>query len=396
MEEDGDLTLVDCPKIKHLPSIHRPRNLTLKDLPAVHTLGMVSEVVRLSLWRLPRLRNLSGTKVSLDLVIQGCPDLRWLPKVEPGVRGSVLDCPSLKDQKFVAESEGFSMESCRDRPLEEGSPHILRTQKVCRQPLPGLEDSDTTSAWPWPPRGFRRGLDKGLEQTSRALGLKLLDRFRVHEATGIGAATTIRNLLLGEPGPLESVHLGAQLMGEALFNGDRQTALMVCLEAERLGLGALSLGLLLHPQCPEGELNYLLGPFWGPRAAAARRKSTSFRPHWHHAEGIPGPLVFDHLNIVSENTDLCWLNGPIWASLPLCFSDCPRLVRLPDLIISRSCLTIESCPRLEIFPAQLEVKGDLTLRNLPRLRARECRIRVGGRVLVENCPGLRLIPMDTL
>jgi hypothetical protein len=232
-----------------------------------------------------------------------------------------------------------------------------------------------------------------LERAGKALGLKLLDRLKLHEASGHGPAVAIRYLILGEPGPLEAAHLGARLLGEALFKGDRQTAHMVCQEAERLGLGALSLGLLVHPQCPEGELESLFGPFWGPRAAAAKRKSQSYRPHWHQASGITGPLVLDHLYLLSENTDLRWLDGPIWAALPFGFSDCSRLERLPDLIVAQASLTIESCPRLEVFPTQLEVRGDLTLRNLPRLRARECRIRVGGEVVVENCPGLTLQSM---
>jgi hypothetical protein len=395
MEASGDLILVGCPRLKNLPSIHRPRNLTLKDLPEIDTLGMVSDVVRLSLWRLPRLRNLSTTKVSLNLVIQDCPELRWLPKVEPNVRGCVLDGPSLRDQKFVSEPEVFSMEPCRDMPRQEGLPPVPRVQEVCPQPLPSLEEPETTSAWPWPPRGFMRELDEGLERTSKALGLKLLDRMRIHEATGHSTATTIRHLILREPGPLEAAHLGARLLGEALIKGDRQTAHRVCLEAERLGLGALSLGLLAHPQCPEGELDFLLGPFWGPRAAAAKQQFASYRLHWHHATGIPGPLVLDQVNLVSENTELRWLDGPLWAALPLGFSDCPRLERLPDLIVARGSLTIESCPRLEAFPNRLEVNGDLTLRNLPRLRGRECRIRVGGKILVENCPGISLLPMDT-
>jgi hypothetical protein len=395
MQEDGDLTLAGCPRLKNLPSIRRPRNVTLKDLPAIHTLGGVTDVVRLSLWRLPRLRNLSSTKVSMDLVIQDCPNLWWLPKVEPGVRGSVFDCPSLRDQKFITEPESFTLEPCRNHPCEVGLTPIPRLQDVSSVPLPGLAEPETTSAWPWPPRGFTRGLDEHLERTGKALGLKLLDRLKLHEATGYNTGIAIRNLILGEPGPLDAAHLGARLLGEAIFKGDRRIAHQVCLEAERLGLGALSLGLLVHPQCPEGELESLFGPFWGPRAAAAKRKSQSYRPHWHHASGIPGPLVLDHLYLLSENTDLHWLDGPIWAALPFGFSDCSRLERLPDLIVAQASLTIESCPRLEVFPTQLEVKGDLTLRNLPRLRGRECRVRVGGKVLVENCPGLSLIPMDT-
>lgn len=394
MREDGVLKLAGCPRLKNLPSIRRPRNLTLKDLPEIDTLGMVTGVVRLSIWRLPRLRNLSHTKVSMELVIQDCPELRWLPKVDPGVRGCVLDCPSLRDQKFVAEPEDFSMESCRDMPQEDGLSPFPIVQEVSRQPLPGMADPETTSSWPWPPRGFARGLDESLERTSQALGLKLLDRLRLHEATEHNTGATIRYLILREPGPLEAAHLGARLLGEALFKGDRQTALMICLEAERLGLGALSLGLLVHPQCPEGDLDSLLGPFWGPRAAAAKRKSMFYRPHWHHATGVPGPLVLDHVNLVAENTDLRWLDGPIWAAMPLAFSDCSRLERLPDFIVAQASLTIESCPRLEVFPTRLEVKGDLTLRNLPRLRARECRIWVGGNFLVENCPGLHPFRLD--
>jgi hypothetical protein len=356
---------------------------------------MISDVVRLSIWRLPRLRNLSSTKVSTDLVIQDCHELRWLPKVQPDVQGCVLDCPSLRDQKFIAEPEAFSMESFRDLPCGDGLPPVPRVQEESRQPLPGMEEPETNSAWAWPPHGFRQELDESLERTSKALGLKLLDRLRLHEFAGHTAAVTIRSMILREPSPLEATHLGARLLGDALFKGERQTAIKVCVEAERLGLGALSLGLMVHPQCPEGELDSLLGPFWGPRAAAAKRKSMSYRPHWHHASGIPGPLVLEHVNFVVENTDLRWLDGPIWAALPLGFSDCSRLERLPDLIVARGSLTIESCPRLEVFPTQLEVKGDLTLRNLPRLRTRECRVRVGGKILVENCPGLRLIPMDT-
>lgn len=395
MEEDGDLALVDCPGIRDLPFIRWPRNLTLKDLPALRTMGMLAEVVRLAIWRLPRLRNLSGTKVNLELVIQDCAELRRLPQVAPGIQGSIQDCPSLTDQTFVTEPESFTVESCRDQACEAELTPIPRIQEASRQPLPGMTDPETAPAWPWPPRGFTRGLDEGLERAGKALGLKLLDRLRLHEATGEHGGLTIRHLLLHQVGPLEAVHLGARLLGEALFKGDRQTAHRVCQEAERLGLGALSLGLLVHPQCPEGELEALFGPYWGPRAAAAKRKSQSHRPHWHHASGLPGPLVLDHLNMLSDNTDLCWLDGPIWAALPFGFSDCSRLERLPDLIVAQASLTIESCPRLEVFPTQLEVKGDLILRNLPRLRARECRVRVGGTVLVEDCPGLSLIPMDT-
>jgi hypothetical protein len=395
MEEDGDITLVGCPRIRNLPYIRRPRELSLKDLPAVRTLGWVTEVARLSIWRLPVLQNLSGTRVSLELVVQDCLNLWWLPKVEPGVSGSILDCPSLRDQKFITNPESFSVESCRNQPSQSGLAPIPRLQEVSSEPLPGLADPATISAWPWPPLGYSRGLDEHLERTGKALGLKLLDRLKLHEAAGTDTEGAIRNLLLGEPAPPEAVRLGARLLGEALFKGDRRTAHQACQVAERLGLGALSLGLLVHPSCPEGELEVLFGPFWGPRAAAAKRKSQSYRPHWHHASGIPGPLVLDHRYLLSENTDLCWIDGPIWAALPFGFSDCPRLERLPDVIVAQASLTIESCPRLEVFPTQLEVKGDLTLRNLPRLRARECRIRVGGTLLVENCPGLTLQPMDT-
>jgi hypothetical protein len=180
----------------------------------------------------------------------------------------------------------------------------------------------------------------------------------------------------------------------ALGEGDERRALQICLAAEHLGVGALSLGLARRWGPKPSSLDSVLGPFWASRAREGH-PSGACAPSWHHAPGIPGPLVLLRGNFVSQNTKLCWLDGPIWAAMPLWFSDCPRLERLPALIVSRGSLTIELCPRLVSFPRLLEVTGDLVLRNLPKLRAQECRIRVNGKVVVEDCPGLRLIPIDT-
>jgi hypothetical protein len=201
-------------------------------------------------------------------------------------------------------------------------------------------------------------------------------------------------MLLLETGPAEAVRLGADLLKVALDLGDENTALQICLEAERLGLGSLSLGLAWKRDQQPTSLDSVLGSFWGLRAIQDWAP-TELSTHWFDAQGVPGPLILLRGNFVSQNTELCWLEGPIWAAMPLWFSDCPRLEQLPALILSKGSLTIESCPRLVSFPRLIEVKGDLVIRNLPSLRAQECRIRVSGKVLVENCPGLRLIPMDT-
>jgi len=395
MEEGGHLTLVDCPVLKELPAVRRLGTLHLKDLPTLMFLGNVCEVDHMSIWRLPSIRILAGLKVNHRLVIQDCQSLRRLPDVDPEIQGCVLDCPSLVDQTFAPGPWAFPVESCHPSFMEEPAPRLPRVKDVSQSQLPGFCEPPCDPAWPWPPRGVERGaLDEGIERTSKALGLRLLDRIHLHLATSHSMANTIRALLLRETSPVRAVRVGARILEQALAMGDEQTAHLACLEAERLGLGALSLGLAAQRHHFQVSLQTMLGPFWGARADNSRM-SSSHHPHWHHSTGVPGPLVLDRLTHIAENTELHWLEGPIWSGLSLWLSDCPRLESLPDIMVSNYSLTIESCPRLVTFPKRLDVGRDLTLRNLPRLHAWECRIRVGGKVEVENCPGLKLLPLDT-
>ena len=389
--EVGAVTFADCSSLQLLPGLKRISKLTLKDLPSLRTLQTIREVKNMSLWRLPRLRDLSAVKVTEHLVVQDCVGLQLLPAAILGVRGSVLDCPSLLDQSFAPGPWEFPIESSRDTPAEVPPFPFPPIQNAFPTAFPGLEPGDGEDGWPWPPRGFYRGgLDEGLERASRALGMNHLDRVRLHEAGGMGVVRVVRELMLQERDPADAVRVGAVLLRASLDLGEEQMALQICLEAERLGLGSLSLGLAVRKEGKAINLEPVLGSFWGPRASLNLAPSLS-SGHWYHAREVPGPLVLLRPTFISQNTQLMRIDGPLWVDTLLWLSDCPRLVRLPEQIVARSSLTIEFCPRLESFPLSLNVTGDLTLRNLPMLRARECRAIVGGKVVVENCPGLKLI-----
>ncbi len=398
IEKGGSVLLTDCPRLQVLPKGSRIQNLTLKDLPRIRALPpSLRAVGRLSLWRLPRIQNLSRLMVSKCLLLQDCGGLKWLPQMGPDIIGSVLDCPALVDQVFPGGVGGL-LTAPATSPLLGGTPRPLPgRQQVEMVPLPGLEVAETKVAWPWPPPGFQRSdLDAGVEGTGRALGMAAQDRLRLHTATGMSAARGLRGMLLLELDPVQAVLLAATLLQGFLASGDLRAALELCLAAEQLGLGALSVGLSLRRDLWRSglSLDSVLGPFWGPRAMSIGAPSHTGELQWHNSEGIPGPLVLSRWANISENTELRWMEGPVWAAQLLRISDCPRLEKLPDLIVAKAGLTIESCPRLRAFPRRLEVVGDLTLRNLPELWGQQCRILVGGSVRVEGCPGLRLDRLD--
>ena len=396
---NGDVRLTDCPRLRVLPKGSWMNSLTLKDLPSIQALpSNLLRVGQLSIWRLPRLQDLSSLNVSGRLVLQDCSGLRQLPQVEPAISGSVLDCPALVDQPFPPDARGLLMPPSQHSETGAGGCAIPRTQEAELVPLAGLREPERLSAWPWPPEGFQGSdLDADIERIGRALGMPPGDRLGLHVAAGIPPSSVVRGLMLQAAGPVEAVHLGASLLGASLSRRDLRGALEVCLGAEQLGLGALSLGLALRrSEQPQAslDLDAVLGPFWGARVRQAKRTVGKGRLSWHDSESIPGPLVLTHWGNLSQNTCLRWIDGPVWSAQPLWISDCPRLERLPDLIVVKGGLTIESCPRLAAFPRRLDVTGDLTLRNLPGLWAQQCRIQVGGQVRVEGCPGLRLDRMD--
>ncbi len=399
MAEGASVLLTDCPRLRVLPRGTRISSVTLKDLPGVRALPPSLRAVGwLSLWRLPLIRNLSGLTVNRKLVIQDCLDLQLLPQVGPEINGLVLDCPALVDQAFPNAADGLLMTPGQAARAGEAAFSVPRVQAVAQVPLVGLEEPENPMAWAWPPSGYQGSdLDCGIEQTGRALGMGPQDRIRLHVAAGMPLVSVVRGLMLLEADPVGAVHLGADLLNAFMLNRNLQGAQLVCLAAEQLGLGALSIGLSgnSHPLHSRVDLSSVLGPFWGPRVRSAGAPNLSGRPTWYDSEGTPGPLILTHWANISQNTELRWMDGPLWSAEQLWIIDCPRLERLPDLIVAQSRLTIESCPRLAAFPRRLEVQGDLTLRNLPSLWAQTCRIRVGGQVRVEGCPGLTLLPMDT-
>ena len=396
---NGDVRLTDCPRLRVLPKGSWMNSLTLKDLPRIQALPPSLQCVgQLSIWRLPRLQDLSSLNVSGRLVLQDCSGLRQLPQVEPGISGSVLDCPALVDQAFPPDAKGLLMPPSQHSETGAGGCAIPRTQAAELVHLAGFSEPESLFAWHWPPQGIQGSdLDADIERIGSALGMPPGDRLGLHVAAGIPPSSVVRGLLLQAADPAEAVRLGASLLGASLARRDLRGALEVCLGGEQLGLGALSLGLALrrsgHPQASL-DLDAVLGPFWGARVKQAKRTVGKGRLSWHDSESIPGPLVLTHWGNLSQNTGLRWIDGPVWSAQALWISDCPRLERLPDLIVVKGGLTIESCPRLTTFPRRLEVAGDLTLRNLPGLWAQRCQIQVGGEVQVEGCPGLRLDRMD--
>ena len=264
-------------------------------------------------------------------------------------------------------------------------------------PLTGFSETEGVIAWPWPPQGIQRSeLDVDIERTGRALGMAPQDRLKLYVPAGATAASVVQGLMRQAADPVEAIGMGARLLSALLSCGDLRGALEVCLSAEQLGLGALSLGLSAQIEQHRSGLglNAVLGPFWGARVRNAKAPGILRRLEWYDSESVPGPLVLTRGTYLSQNTCLRWIDGPVWSGQPLWISDCPRLERLPDLIVVKGGLTIESCPRLTTFPRRLEVAGDLTLRNLPGLWAQRCRIQVSGEVRVEGCPGLRLDRMD--
>ena len=394
MREEAELRLAACRRLRHLPKVRRLRDLTLKDLTGLRDLDGIREVKRLALWRLPGLRDLSATEVTDTLVIQACPDLQLLPRANRDVRGSVLDCSALLDQGFGPGVWDFPIEPSQTHAWYAPACEVSNAPDMGPSPLSGLCIAKAAEAWPWPPAEFCPiTLDPALDLTMRGVGFDLLDRLRLHVGAGTPIAPALRGLLLQGRDPGEAVRLGASLLEIALARGDGGTAQQVCLEAERLGLGSLSLGLALGGKTDIGALAPLLGDFWAQRSSSARGYHLAHF-QWYHATCVPGPLVLLRWAYVSENTELCCIDGPLWARLPLWFSDCSRLERLPRVMVAQASLTIESCPRLQGFPEWLEVAGDLVLRDLPRLSGHTCRIRVRGSVRVERCPGLCLIPID--
>ena len=396
---NGPVRMTDCPWLRVLPKGSWMNSLTLKGLPSIQALPSNLQCVgELSIWRLPRLQDLSSLNVSGHLVLQDCSGLRQLPQVEPGISGSVLDCPALVDQALPTDAKGRLMAPSQHSAAGAMVRPVPRIQEVELAPLAGFREPECLSTWPWPPRGSQGSdLDADIERIGRALGIPPGDRQGLHVAAGIPPSSVVRGLLLQAADPAEAVHLGASLLGASLARRDLRGALEVCLAAEDLGLGTLSLGLALrrseHPQASL-DLDAVLGPFWGARVRQAKRPGDKGRLQWHDSESLPGPLVLTRWGNLTQNTSLRWIDGPVWSAQSLWISDCPRLERLPDLIVVKGGLTIESCPRLTTFPRRLEVAGDLTLRNLPGLWAQRCRIQVSGEVRVEGCPGLRLDRMD--
>ena len=398
MVGSGSVRLTDCPRMKVLPKGYWINSMTLKDLPGIQALPFnLSDVGQLSIWRLPRLRDLSRLTVSRRLELQDCLALQLLPQVSKDICGSVRGCPALLDQVLPPDAKNFQVAPTQEPAPVAGARPIPRSQEAEPVPLAGFSEAEGLIAWPWPPPGLQCSeLDVDIERTGRALGMAPLDRLKLHVAAGATAASVVRGLMRQAAGPAEAICMGAQLLSALLSFGDLRGAIEVCLGAEQLGLGALSLGMSAQREEHRSGLglNAVLGPFWGARARKARAPGILRRVEWYDSESVPGPLVLTHGAYLSQNAGLRWIDGPVWSGQSLWISDCPRLERLPDLIVAKEGLTIESCPRLVTFPRRLEVTGDLTLRNLPGLWAQQCLIQVGGEVRVESCPGLRLVRMD--
>ena len=398
MVGSGSVRLTDCPRMKVLPKGYWINSMTLKDLPGIQALPFnLSDVGQLSIWRLPRLRDLSRLTVSRRLELQDCLALQLLPQVSKDICGSVRGCPALLDQVLPPDAKNLQVAPTQEPAPVAGARPIPRSQEAEPVPLAGFSEAEGLIAWPWPPQGLQRSeLDVDIERTGRALGMAPLDRLKLHVAAGATAASVVRGLMRQAAGPAEAICMGAQLLSALLSCGDLRGAIEVCLGAEQLGLGALSLGMSAQTEQHRSGLglNAVLGPFWGARARKARAPGILRRLEWYDSESVPGPLILTHGAYLSQNAGLRWIDGPVWSGQSLWISDCPRLERLPDLIVAKEGLTIESCPRLAAFPRRLDVTGDLTLRNLPGLWAQQCRIQVGGQIRVEGCPGLRLDRMD--
>ena len=398
MVGSGSVRLTDCPRMKVLPKGYWINIMTLKDLPGIQALPFnLSRVNQLSIWRLPRLRDLSRLTVNRRLELQDCLALQLLPQVGKDICGSVRGCPALLDQVLPPDAKNLLVAPTQEPSRVAGARPMPGSQEAEPVPLTGFSETEGVIAWPWPPQGIQRSeLDVDIERTGRALGMPPQDRLELHVAAGATAASVVQGLMRQAADPVEAIGMGARLLSALLSCGDLRGALEVCLSAEQLGLGALSLGLSAQIEQHRSGLglNAVLGPFWGARVRNAKAPGILRRLEWYDSESVPGPLVLTRGTYLSQNTCLRWIDGPVWSGQPLWISDCPRLERLPDLIVVKGGLTIESCPRLTTFPRRLEVAGDLTLRNLPGLWAQRCRIQVDGEVRVEGCPGLRLDRMD--
>jgi len=394
METGSRMDVSDCPRIARLPIAPRFSKVVLKNLQGLKVLPGLKEVKDLSVWRMPHLKDLRPILVTETWVAQGCPELERPPRVLPHIKGCVADCPRLNVSDLTDVSSELEMVPHGFGNTLPPSDLVPSEQAVTVDGLTGLDSIESECTWPWPGRKERSGLDRRLDSASKALGLSPMDRLRMHQLDE-SSSTTIYQMLLAEHDPIDAVQLGAVLLHQALEANDTSMALNVCLEVERLGLGALSVCILAarKGRHKETAVTEILGSYWSERTGCLWGASLGF-PKWYNAPVVPGSLILFGWTYITRNTELRCIEGPLLSIPSLWIGDCPRLEQLPNRMFIRGDLTVEYCPRLTSFPSQLVVDGNLILRDLFGLHAQDCRARVGGTTTIEGCPGLKILPMD--
>ena len=402
------LTLVRCPGLRRIPrGLPVPELLQVRECEGIRSLRFLgrrncphawvelahlaglrefvpgSRVEELLLWKCPSLERLDGVTVTSGVTLHACKALRTLPQAKTLSHLEVTDCPSLGWSGLPKVDSTWRFDPW-DGPSQWDPPERTpRSQPAREQPL--FPEGGWEPVWPWPPRPAGPSVeDGGVHRVLVALDLSPLAQVRVHAHRIGNLRAVLRDRLAAQSDPGSAVRLATAWLKEAAETSDPVMAKAILVEAEAMGLGALSVAIGL-PVEAVNALDLRLPDTWirsfrssddGPRASDLKHL-------------IPGPIVLLHVwPPWVEQADLHKVEGPLWVGESLAIQDCPWLEALPESMVIHGDLDIDDCPALRTFPRHLEVHGDLRVRDLPRLERTECRVKVSGTIEVLRAPRL--------
>jgi hypothetical protein len=363
--------------------------VNLAHLPGLQRFAPGSRLDELRIWKCPALERLDGVTVTGGVIIHACAALRTLPRAETLNHLEVTDCPSLGWSR-LPKVDPIARFDPWDGPSQWDSPErIPRSQSVVEPSL--FPEGGWEPVWPWPPPAVGSpAVDKGMNRVLVALGIPPLAQVRMHAHRCGNLQTVLEDLLADQPDPGSAVRLAMAWLREAAEARDAAMAKAILLEAEAMGIGALSVAMEL-PNEAMGALGLGLPDTWirSFRSSDDQPRASDLK------ELVPGPMVLLHVwPPWVEQADLREVEGPLWVGEPLTIRDCPCLETLPASMAVHGDLTIEDCPALQRFPRHLEVHGNLMVRDLPRLGRTVCRARVSGRIEVSGAPRLSLMTLE--
>jgi len=345
-----------------------------------------SNIDELRIWKCPSLERLDGVTVISGVFIHACKVLQSLPQAETLNHLEVTDCPSLGWSGLPKVDSPRRFDPW-DGPSQWDPPERTpRSQRVMEQPL--FPEGGWEPVWPWPPRlGGPPVVDGGVNRVLVALDLSPLAQVRVHAHRIGDLRAVLRDRLANEQDPGSAVRLAMAWLKEAVETSDPVMAKAILVEAEAVGLGALSVANGLPNEALEA-LALRLPDTW-----IRSFRSSDDEPRASDLKHlIPGPIVLPHVwPPWVEQADLREVEGPLWVGESLAIQDCPWLESLPESMVVRGDLVIEDCPALRRFPSHLEVLGNLRIRDLPRLERTVCRVKVSGTIEVSGAPRLSLV-----